>query len=135
VYFQPELLKQVATLADRKKRSRSAIVKAAVASFLSLDGSDRREAVFTRRLFSRQLQRLDAISASPPKPFHASTLMRLSDEGYDRHDYALRSSAERKQRDSSNHFGRYRLSERFVGHNKKWLATTGRRLYRWRWLR
>jgi hypothetical protein len=40
-----------------------------------------------------------------------------------------------KQRDSNNHFGRYRLSERFVGHTKKWLATTCRRLYRWQWLR
>ena len=44
VYFPPELLKQIADLADRKKLSRSAIVEAAVASFLSPDGEDRREA-------------------------------------------------------------------------------------------
>jgi hypothetical protein len=55
--------------------------------------------------------------------------------GPPQHDYRPSLSAERKQRDSSNHFGRYRLSERFVGHNKKWLATTCRRLYPWRWLR
>jgi len=44
VYFPPELLKQISDLADRKKLSRSAIVEAAVASFLSPDGVDRQEA-------------------------------------------------------------------------------------------
>jgi len=38
VYFPPELLKQIADLADRKKLSRSAIVEAAVASFLAQTG-------------------------------------------------------------------------------------------------
>jgi DNA-binding transcriptional MocR family regulator len=61
VYFPPELLKQISDLADRKKLSRSAIVEAAVASFLSPDGVDRQEAAFTRRLdrLSRQMQRLE----------------------------------------------------------------------------
>ena len=61
VYFPPALLKQIANLADRKQLSRSAIVEAAVASFLSPDGADRREAAFTRRLdrLSRQVQRLE----------------------------------------------------------------------------
>src|SRR5271166_3126859 len=61
VYFPPALLKQVAELADRKGLSRSAIVEAAVASFLSPDGVDRREAAFTRRIdrVARQLQRLE----------------------------------------------------------------------------
>jgi hypothetical protein len=61
VYFPPELLQQITDLADRKKLSRSAIVEAAVASFLSPDGADRREAAFTRRLdrLSRQMQRLE----------------------------------------------------------------------------
>ena len=61
VYFPPELLKQIAELADRKKLSRSAIVETAVASFLSPDGGDRREAAFARRLdrLSRQMQRLE----------------------------------------------------------------------------
>jgi metal-responsive CopG/Arc/MetJ family transcriptional regulator len=53
VYFPPEMLKQIADLADRKKLSRSAIVEAAVASFLSPDGADKREAAFTRRLKSK----------------------------------------------------------------------------------
>ncbi|MGX4803327.1 ribbon-helix-helix domain-containing protein [Bradyrhizobium guangdongense] len=61
VYFPPELLKQISELADRKKLSRSAIIEAAVASFLSPDGADRREAAFARRLdrLSRQMQRLE----------------------------------------------------------------------------
>lgn len=61
VYFAPELLKQISDLADRQKLSRSAIVEAAVVSFLSPDGADRREAAFTRRLdrLSRQMQRLE----------------------------------------------------------------------------
>ena len=61
VYFPPELLKQISELAVRRKLSRSAIVEAAVASFLSPDGADRREAAFTRRLdrLSRQMQRLE----------------------------------------------------------------------------
>lgn len=61
VYFPPEMLRQIADLAERKRISRSAIVEAAVASFLSPDGADRREAAYTRRLdrLSRQIQRLE----------------------------------------------------------------------------
>src|ERR1700736_1282810 len=61
VYFPPELLKQIADLADRKRLSRSAIVEAAVTSFLSPDGADRTEAAFARRLdrLSRQVQRVE----------------------------------------------------------------------------
>src|SRR6266567_9397539 len=61
VYFPPDLLRQISDLADRKKLSRSAIVEAAVISFLSPDGADKREAAFTRRLdrLSRQMQRLE----------------------------------------------------------------------------
>ncbi|MAW88261.1 MAG: CopG family transcriptional regulator [Phyllobacteriaceae bacterium] len=61
VYFPSEMLKQIADLADRKGLSRSAVVEAAVASFLSPDGSDRMEAAFTRRLdrLTRQVQRLE----------------------------------------------------------------------------
>src|SRR6202022_1057411 len=60
VYFPPELLKQISDLADRKKLSRSAIVEAAVASFLSPDGADGQEAAFPRRLtpLSRHVQGL-----------------------------------------------------------------------------
>ena len=61
VYFPPAMLKDIGNLADRRHLSRSAIVEAAVASFLSPDGGDKREAAFARRLdrLSRQLQRLE----------------------------------------------------------------------------
>ena len=61
IYFSPELLQQIADLASRKKLSQSAIIQAAVTSFLSPDGADRREAAFTRRLdlLTRQIQRLE----------------------------------------------------------------------------
>ena len=61
VYFPPELARQVDELAIRRRISRSGVVEAAVASYLSPDGSDRLEAAFTRRLdrLSRQVQRLE----------------------------------------------------------------------------
>lgn len=61
VYLPPELLQQIAELAARRKLSQSAIVEAAVTSFLSPDGADRREAAFARRLdrLTRQVQRLE----------------------------------------------------------------------------
>lgn len=61
VYFPPELAKQVDELAIRRRISRSGIIEAAVASYLSPDGSDRLEAAFARRLdrLSRQVQRLE----------------------------------------------------------------------------
>lgn len=61
VYFPPELAKQVSELAIRRRISRSAIVEAAVASWMSPDGADRLEAAFARRLdrLTRQLQRLE----------------------------------------------------------------------------
>jgi len=56
-----EMIARIADLADRKRLSRSAIVEAAVASFLSPDGADRMEAAFARRLdrLTRQVQRLE----------------------------------------------------------------------------
>ena len=61
VYLPPELVAQVADLAACKKLSQSAIMEAAVTSFLSPDGADRREPAFTRRLdrLTRQVQRLE----------------------------------------------------------------------------
>ena len=61
IYLSPELLRQIADFASRKKLSQSAIIQAAVMSFLSPDAADRREAAFTRRLdrLTRQIQRLE----------------------------------------------------------------------------
>jgi hypothetical protein len=61
VYLEPGLLNQVEELAARKRLAKSSVIEAAVASFLSPDAADRREAAFTRRLdrLTRQLERLE----------------------------------------------------------------------------
>jgi hypothetical protein len=61
VYFEPGLLQKVEDLAARKNLTKSLIIEAAVASFLSPDAEDRREAAFTRRVdrLTRQVERLE----------------------------------------------------------------------------
>lgn len=61
VYFDPALLKQVEALALRRNISKSAVVEAAVASFLSADASERLEAALSRRMdkLGRQIDGLD----------------------------------------------------------------------------
>ena len=61
VYFDPSLLQRVENLAAQKGLAKSAIIEAAVASFLSPDAEDRREAAFARRLdrLTRQVERLE----------------------------------------------------------------------------
>lgn len=56
----PQLSRQLADYAGRRRVSQAAVVEAALASFLSPDGSERLEAAFSRRLdrISRQLDRL-----------------------------------------------------------------------------
>ncbi len=61
VYFEPGLLKQVEALALRRNVSKSAVIEAAVASFLSEDSAERLEAVFARRMdrLGRQIDCMD----------------------------------------------------------------------------
>jgi hypothetical protein len=61
VYFDPDLLKKVEALALRRNISKSAVIEAAVASFLSADASERLEAVFARRMdrIGRQIEGMD----------------------------------------------------------------------------
>lgn len=61
VYFEPALLKQVEALALRRNVSKSAVIEAAVASFLSEDSAERLEAVFARRMdrLGRQIDGMD----------------------------------------------------------------------------
>ena len=56
-----EMINQINDLATCRRLTRSAIVEAAVATFLSPDGADRLEAAFARRLdrLTRQVQRLE----------------------------------------------------------------------------
>ncbi|MBS3025072.1 ribbon-helix-helix protein, CopG family [Acidiphilium multivorum] len=66
-----EMISQINDLAIRRRLTRSAIVEAAVASFLSPDGADRMEAAFTRRLdrLTRQVQRLERNSGISTEAF------------------------------------------------------------------
>jgi hypothetical protein len=61
VYLDPEIMRQLTELADRKSQPMSLIAEAAVTSFLTPDDSDRREAAFVRRLdlLTRQIERLE----------------------------------------------------------------------------
>lgn len=61
LYFDPALMPQIEALALRRKVSKSAIVEAAVMSYLSGDSTDRLEAAMSRRLdkLGRQIGTLD----------------------------------------------------------------------------
>ncbi len=60
-YFDAALLKRLDELAARRGLSKSAIVEAALTSFLSPDAADQREAAITRRLdkMMRAIERLE----------------------------------------------------------------------------
>jgi len=61
VYLEPALMAQLTELAKRKKQTMSLVAEAAIASFLTPDDLDRREAAVTRRLdrLVRQADRLE----------------------------------------------------------------------------
>lgn len=61
VYLDPGLMRSLADYAARREQSRSLVAEAAVASFLSPDADERREATIAKRLDSidRRAQRLE----------------------------------------------------------------------------
>ena len=61
VYFDPTLTAELESLAARRKVSKSQIVEAALASYLSPDAADQREAAIVRRLdrLTRSIERLE----------------------------------------------------------------------------
>lgn len=61
VYLDPAVMRSLADYAARRERSRSVIAEAAIASFLSPDANERREAAAAKRLdgFDRRLHRLE----------------------------------------------------------------------------
>lgn len=61
VYLDPGLMEALATFADRRDRSRSLVAEAAIASFLTPDTDDQREAAIAKRLdrIDRKLARLE----------------------------------------------------------------------------
>ncbi len=67
LYFDRALMPQIESLALRRKVSKSAVVEAAVMSYLSSDSADRLEAAMSRRLdrFGRQIDAVDLDLAVP----------------------------------------------------------------------
>lgn len=102
VYLDPELMEALASYADRRERSRSLIAEAAIASFLSPDADEAREAAMTKRIdqLDRRMNRLERdvgigvemiamfvrfwLSNAPPPPETERALLRK--QGGDRYD-------------------------------------------------
>ncbi len=61
VYLDPDLKRRLAHFADRREQSASLIAEAAIASFLSPDADERKEAAMVKRLdrLDRSLQRME----------------------------------------------------------------------------
>lgn len=112
-----EMIGQINELSERKQISRSAIVEAAVASFLSPDAADRREAAFTRRMdrLSRQAQRIERdlgvtaetlalfvrfwLTITPPLPSDAQTAAQM--KGRERFEGFVETLGKRLQKGQS----------------------------------
>lgn len=102
IYLDPELMETLASYADRRERSRSLIAEAAIASFLSPDADEAREAAITKRIdqLDRRMNRLERdvgigvemiamfvrfwLSNAPPPPETERALLRK--QGGDRYD-------------------------------------------------
>ncbi|MGY4752574.1 CopG family transcriptional regulator [Pannonibacter sp. Q-1] len=61
VYLDPDIMRSLADYAARREQSQSMIAEAAVASFLSPDDAERREALITKRLdqLDRRMTRME----------------------------------------------------------------------------
>jgi hypothetical protein len=61
IYLSPGLHEEIAALSAKRRVSRSSVIEAAVASMLSPDSADARDAAFVRRLdrHTRQLERVE----------------------------------------------------------------------------
>ena len=112
-----EMIGRINELAERKKLPRSAIVEAAVASFLSPDGADRQEAAFTRRLdrLSRQTARIERdvqinadmialfvrfwLTVTPPLPEEAQSAAQI--KGRERYEGFIETLGRRPQKGHS----------------------------------
>jgi len=61
VYLEPQIMRALATYAERRDRSLSLVAEAAIASFVTPDEADRQEAAIAARLdrLSRAVERLE----------------------------------------------------------------------------
>jgi len=101
-YLDPQIMKALTAYADRRKQPLSLIAETAIASFLSPDGDEHREAALTKRLdlIDRRLQRLDRdvginvetmalfisfwlSTTPPPSEDQRALLKRLGSDRYD----------------------------------------------------
>lgn len=101
-YLEPELMEALAAYADRREKPRSLIAEAAIASFLSPDADEAREAALIKRLdqVDRRMNRLERdvgvgvemialfvrfwLSSAPPPPESERAILRK--QGGDRYD-------------------------------------------------
>jgi predicted transcriptional regulator len=69
VYLDADVMRSLSAYAARREQSMSLIAEAAIASFLSPDADERREAAIAKRLDQqdRRLARLERASASPSR--------------------------------------------------------------------
>ena len=102
VYLDPDLMQALAAYADRRGKSRSLVAEAAIASFLSPDADEQREAAIAKRLdrLDRRQTRLERdvgigvemialfvrfwLSNTPPPPETERAAMRR--QGGERYD-------------------------------------------------
>lgn len=102
VYLDPDIMAALAAYADRREQSRSLIAEAAIASFLSPDADEQREAAIAKRLdrIDRRMTRNERdtgiavemlalfvrfwLSNAPPPPESERALLRrLGNDRYD----------------------------------------------------
>ena len=102
VYLEPDIMHALAAYADRRGKSRSLVAEAAIASFLSPDADDQREAAIAKRLdrLDRRTTRLERdvgigvemialfvrfwLSNTPPPPeVERAAMRRLGNDRYD----------------------------------------------------
>ena len=108
IYLDPETFKTLDAFAKRRAQPKSLVAEAAIASFLSPDDSDRREAAIAKRLdrIARVLERLERndtvtletvalfirfwLTSTPALPEHSTPAARAKGAGrYDRFVEAL----------------------------------------------
>ena len=101
-YLDPQLMQALAAYADRRGKSRSLVAEAAIASFLSPDADEQREAAIAKRLdkLDRRITRLERdtgigvemialfvrfwLSNTPPPPeTERAAMRRLGNDRYD----------------------------------------------------
>ena len=108
IYLSPGQHEEIAALAAKRRVSKSSVIEAAIASLLSPDSVDMREAAFVRRLdrHTRQLERLERalfvrfwLAVTPPLPESAQAAAKA--KGAERYRDFVETLGRRLQRGNS----------------------------------